>query len=380
MSDQRPTILHVTSGLGVGGAETVLYRLMSAMRHQARWQHRVISLRDNCAFDFERLGVSVEVIDLADPMMLVPRLASLRRKIANHKPALIHGWMYHGAVVSAMLAPRSVPQVWGIHHSLHDFASEPTSIRLLVRAGAKLSQVGSTKALLFCSQVSLDHHVGMGYSRPKSMLIPNGFDGDVFRPDSVARQELRKELGVDSSSLLIGSFWRYHPVKNHRHLVQAFSELSAEYSDLFLVLAGTGMNDGNAELTTLLESFGVRHKVFLLGVREDMPKLYNCIDVYALTSTSEAFPNVLGEAACCGTVSVSTDVGDARLIVGAAGRVVPRGSAEEIASALRDLLSLSAPARAELGRSARAHVMAEFGIDAIVREYESVYSKFATSQ
>ncbi len=57
-------IVHVTSGLGVGGAETMLYRLLSVIANNENQEHLVITLTPGCKFDFDRIGVKVKVIDL----------------------------------------------------------------------------------------------------------------------------------------------------------------------------------------------------------------------------------------------------------------------------------------------------------------------------
>ena len=371
------SVVHLASGLGVGGAETILFRVLSEMRKSPDVTHRVLSLRDNCAFDFDSIGVNVEVFDLAASKLLPSRLMALRRRLEVLSPDLIHGWMYHGSVVAALLAPNRVPLVWGIHHSLHDFSAESLSIRSLVRTGAILSRMSRTKALLYCSNVSMNHHREFGYPQSKAVMLPNGFDGAEFAPAPSLRENVRAALGFEASSVVVGSFGRYHPVKDHSLLLHAFARSADRYKCARLLLAGAGLSADNTELCATIRQLGIEDRVSLVGQRTDMAGLYNAIDIYALSSKSESFPNVLGEACCSGTVCVTTDVGDSKVILGPAGIVVPPGSVDEFSLALDHLISIGRSARVELGRAAREHVLDHFSIESIAAAYRRIYTKYA---
>jgi glycosyltransferase involved in cell wall biosynthesis len=73
--------------------------------------------------------------------------------------------------------------------------------------------------------------------------------------------------------------------------------------------------------------------------RSDMRAVYNALDVICLSSLSEGFPNVIGEAMACAKRCVVTDVGDCRLLVGDDGVVVPANDEEALAEGLRQALT-----------------------------------------
>jgi len=68
--------------------------------------------------------------------------------------------------------------------------------------GAMLSRF--PPAIIYNSETSAKQHEALGYSPEKRIIIPNGFDCTVFRPDRAAGMKVRQELGVPSDAVLIG--------------------------------------------------------------------------------------------------------------------------------------------------------------------------------
>lgn len=353
----------------------MLYRLVQSLHGRDGHEHAIVTLTDTCSFDFVSLGVPVDIVDLKKMVNPVSGLARLRQVIRMHKPDVIQAWMYHGNVAATLSGPAGIPVVWGIHHSLHDLMNERLATRLLIRAGAFLGKWKNTSRIVYVSGKSQAHHCAHGYPVEKSIVIPNGFDCFDFLPDESIKVMTRHELGFDDSHMLIGNFGRYHPVKDHDLLLRAFSAVSNDFPKARLLLAGTGITETNQELIDLVRTLGIGDRVVLLGPRNDMPRLYNALDLYVLSSKSESFPNVLGEASACGVVSITTDVGDAGQIIGETGLVVPPSSPDALCSAIRQMLSLERRERQALGARARQNIVNRFGLPVVVRAYAGLYKE-----
>jgi glycosyltransferase involved in cell wall biosynthesis len=112
---------------------------------------------------------------------------------------------------------------------------------------------------------------------------------------------------------------------------------------------------------------------YLLGRRDDMPRITAALDVAVSSSFTEAFPNAIGEAMSCGVPCVVTDVGDCGRLVSDTGVVVPPRNPERLATGISQLLDLSCQDRQTLGAAARKRVIEEFSLDKMVKAYMSLY-------
>ena len=121
-------------------------------------------------------------------------------------------------------------------------------------------------------------------------------------------------------------------------LLHAFAGVAAARADVDLLLVGDGPLRGT--LTELVRSLGLDSRVHFLGVRSDVPDILRALDVFALTSLSEAASLTLLEAMAAGVPVVVTAVGGNPELVrhGIDGLHVPRGDAGATALALLQIL------------------------------------------
>lgn len=366
-------VLHVITGLNRGGAEAMLVKLLAGMDRN-RFDQVVVSLMPEGGNrpDIEAMGIPVHDLGmergLPGPVALF-RMAKLARRLA---PDLVQGWMYHGNLAAHYMRRfHEAPEVWNVRHSVHDLGHEKPLTGSIIKLGARLS--GRPRRIVFNSEVSRDQHVALGYRRANSEVIPNGFDLERFRPDPAARARIRAELGLDPTTPLVGLVGRRHPHKGHADFLAAVARVHAVRPGAAYLMAGRGVT---AEALGLA-GHPAADRLFPLGERPDAPHLMAALDVLCVSSVTEAFPNVLGEAMACGVPCVTTDVGDAARIVEGLGRIVPAGNPEALADALEGMLDLPEEARRDLGARGRERIAERYSLAAVVGRYEDLYESLA---
>jgi glycosyltransferase involved in cell wall biosynthesis len=158
---------------------------------------------------------------------------------------------------------------------------------------------------------------------------------------------------------------RVDAMKDHGSFLAAMAALP----DLSAWLIGTGT-----------ENLRAPRNVLRFGRRHDVPRLLAAADVVVSSSRfGEGFSNVLAEGMACGLPAVATNVGDAKLIIGDTGLIVPPESPDALAVAIREMAAESAAARAERGRKARARIVENFAMERAIERYVDLYRSLGSS-
>ncbi len=374
MSSRRLRILHLITTLETGGAQTMLWNLVSHM-NAAAFENRVVSMTALGAVG-ERLrdhGVTVDVLGMRRGLPDVRGLLPLRRIVREFRPDGLQTWLYHADLLGTMLS-RTMgirPLIWNIRCATMDLSRYGLSSRLTLRFLARLSR--RPEAVIVNSRAGLVLHESLGFNPRRWALIPNGFDVKRFSPDDSARARLRSELGLREESLLIGLIARYDAMKGHDAFLAAAADV-ARQAGVHFVLAGGGVDMQNQVLKELIAKSGIQSRVFLLGERRDVPALLAGLDVVCSASIGEGFPNAVGEAMACGIPCVVTDTGDSAWLLGEhAGKVVPVSDSGALSKALSEMIAVGRDARAAMGAAGRRRIVENFTLDSAVSHYEDLY-------
>lgn len=371
-------IVHVISGLEVGGAERMLERLVRAMKVESpQVTHTIVSLADAGTIGRQLRHEGIEVIALNLGQFWALPLAVLRMTVVLRRlePDIVQGWMYRADFISALacLFVKRPRLIWGIR-CVEIPRTSSIAVKLLIRINAMLSH-SLPEVIVCCAEAARNFHASIGYSRTKMLVIPNGFDFELFRPDAADRLEVRKELGFDEDDVVVGIAGRYDELKDYENFTAAAGRAVKENSQLKFVMIGRGLDTTNQALSDMISANGLQGCTVLVGESNSVPRLMRCMDIYCMSSISEGFPNVVVEAMATALPCVVTDVGDAALIIADCGVVVPPRNPERLAEGLVRLSLEPRNRLRQLGDKARSSSKARFSISTAVKEYNQTYEK-----
>lgn len=351
----------ITNFTELGGAESALIRVINNTQDE---NVTLISLMGKSEIMVNKIiHPRCKVIALGARGSLSLLISSFRlaRYINSLQPTKIYSWMYHANVISALgclCSLQRIKLIWGVRHSLDDYAGEKKSTKIAIQMGKLLSFLPVKVA--YCSKKSQKQHESFGYNHEsKSVYIPNGYSFNEVTPKS-----------FDNDVLIMGAAGRFHAAKDYSTLFNAVKLLKEKNLKFEVLLCGRGMSVNNNELVTMIKCSGLDlTDLTLLGEVNDISSFYNKVDIFILSSKTEGFPNVLAESASHGCAVFSTDVGDASYIINNSMHIVPIKDSKLLASCIYDFTQKTVKVKTELTSFTTNHVRDNFSIEVVANKF-----------
>lgn len=369
-------IVHVIIGLNVGGAELMLKRLVLHSQKTEKFQHIVISLTDNGVIgpDLQDQGIQVYSLGMTSTPSVPKTFLKLKKLLKELKPDVVQTWMYHadflGGIAAKSVGVKNI--IWGIRTT--DVSQGPSKQTVyLSKVCAKLSYY-VPNSIVCAAHVSKNYHIGIGYDESKMMVIPNGFDIEALSSTEEDGLNIRKEIGLTTDDIVIGSVGRFNPVKNQKLFIDVAANLVKDFPDLKFMLVGRDNNVENTELMSWITQHDLVDSFRLLGQRNYVPKCLKAMDIFCLHSKTEGFPNVVGEAILADTTCVAADVGDVGVLLDEES-IASSNDVDGISHAIKNFLSCSRSTLIEKADENKKNVIDKYSIKNVVNKFHELYSK-----
>ena len=319
------------------------------------------------AFAPDLTGVAIETEAVeAESWRRRDEIARLSKFIARLKPDIVNAHLFRSTAVAAPLARWHGARVVETYHGREGWrrgllGGSFLPDRLLSRLVDRVIAVSeAARAFLIA---------GKGYDPRKIVVVPNGRDLSVFRPGA-GGQAVRKELGIDRATPLVGLIGRLEEQKGHVYMLEAWPSVLAEFPDARLLLVGDGSLRGALERRA--QDLGIADSVRFAGFRSDVPRVLDALDVLALPSLYEGMPLTAIEASAMAKPVVATAVDGTPEVIreGRTGRLVPP----------RDVVALSRALRSVLRDPAAAQRMGSAGRDLVFNRFDLTRQVDATAR
>jgi glycosyltransferase involved in cell wall biosynthesis len=356
-------ILHVVPGLAPGGMELSLARVMVALR-SGGMRHSIACLKGEAEIA-DRFPEETKIYcfhSRPNELQLPFRLGRLIRRI---QPTLIHARNW-GAWPDIALARFScwppIPLLFSFH-GVGEAGYMPLRRRVASRVMVKLSTG------LFTVSENTKHMLAARWGWPAQnvFVIPNGVDTTRFKPG---------EPNPRRPCVVVGNVGSLRPVKNQALLIRACAQLAAEGVELELRIAGAGPE--RTRLLQIAQSLNFSDRLTLCGHVSDIPEFLRDLDIFVLSSDSEAHPNALIEALACGVPCLSTRVGSTAEVLdeGRCGLLIEPGNIEDMAQALRTLMDNS-DLQSRLRSAGPQRVCDKYSMERMTNSYAELYERLS---
>lgn len=340
-------IVHLLSGLQIGGKERAALRLARRAMHDGHSAELVLydTPFRSTALDFDpgdvptvhlRRGSGIDV-------RFASRLASHLQDVGAHVIHAHNDTATFYAVLATMLALSLRVRVVATFHAWPSHGGR--GARWLTRAAGAVANVAAVSDDLAGLLVDLGWLL-------KCQVICNGVETDRYAPAG-STDGWRNRLGVNEQDFLVGHIARFDPVKRHVDLLEAAETLGKEQARIVFVLVGQGPLLDQMRI----RAAGLKNVRFVPQVT-DMPPLLRSLDAVVLCSAHEGTPLALLESMACGLPVVATEVGGiAHLLRGdtgaePSGLLLPPRDPRELARTLT-VLATDMALRTRLANAAR---------------------------
>jgi len=365
-SAKKIHVLHVVPGLGPGGMELALARVVKGLTNEAM-RHSIICLKGQAEIA-DCLPGETEIHCLysrPNEPQLPFRLSRIIRQI---RPTVIHArnWGAWPDIAAARIFTWPIVPFILSFHGLGEANYMPLRRRLasgiLARLATYLFTVSEESKQLLISK--------WGWPKDKVQVIPNGVDTRLFQP---------LELPRDTTRIVIGSVGNLRPVKNHALLLAACSELARRGFDLELRIAGQGPQRNS--LLALAQSLGFSQRLKLPGFIEQVPDFLRHLDIFVLSSDSEQHNNALNEAMACGVPSIATSVGSAPEVLdnGRYGLLVQPGNEKDLTDAILAMIK-NPELQNQFSLEGRKRICQNYSLEHMLAAYEEMYRRLSSGK
>lgn len=376
-SDNRLRILHLVSATAQSQQSLMAQLSPVVTRFNRNFLHMEIVYFEpgsTQATALRQMGVPVHEIEWSRRRFSIAALPALLKQIKQMQPDIIHCWG-HSAQLALHLLKRFVKNMPPVVWTMPNLLPLPPKPGFLDRK--KLNMLKKALAMnphiIYPTTAIAAHYRRLGFPDSNFSTIAVGVDVERYKPDEKLRRKLRDDLKLDSKAFVIGMYAPFIADNDHTSFIKATAELIKYNPNVYVILAGRGVQRGNSTLMGILGGGTLASRTTLLGEWSDLSMFYNACDVACSSALHDNNAMAMAIAMLCGVPCVGTGKGAQGEVLGTHGIAVEPGSPNGMIRGVTRIMEMPADRRDFVIKNARQHVLANYSIQGTVEKYMSLY-------
>lgn len=370
-------VLHIVSAGGVASSlqQSLFMPLLTRLpRPRVKSQVACLSPGAVPAAVLRQNGVPVYDLALSRKRFSPRAVAELVEATRQFRPDVIQAWGHTAQLIATYVRGRCdwKPRlVWAVA----DTAPLAKNAGLIDRQKLKYAAKFAARAdrIVYASEAAASQHRRVGFPDGEHVTITPGVDATRFKPDFEARRKLREQLSLSGEAFVIGMAAPFQPEYDHSTLIKAVGELIKTNPNIAVVLAGHGVQKGNAPLMALVGGGALSTRVHLLGEWSDISALYNACDVVCSSALNDQSRMNIVMAMLCGVPCVATGMGAQGEVIGQHGVAIEPGSPAAFVKGINRVMQLTPEKRTHMAQGARKHALANYVYVRSLQKYLQLY-------
>ncbi len=372
---ERKRILHLITGLEIGGAEMMLLKTLP--RLQDNFDNRVCCIRGRgpIAAKLEQARIPVTFLDLNSIFDIIAAIFRFRKIIRGFHPEILVTYLIH-----ADLFGRVFGRFFGIKKIICNQRGKLLRwefLRIIDRA-TKFLVTGYIVQTETAKQELIRK---LRLPKKKLTVIPNSIDMQEFDFD-LDRDAKREGLDLSAGDIAITCVSKLRKGKGHEYLLEAFEQLRdyAEQSEesrihdenIKLLIVGDG--EQREKLLEQVKGYQSKPAIHFLGNRDDVKEILKASDIFILPTLGEGMSNAIMEAMASGLPVITTDIPENHELIrnNETGMLVPPKDSLALVETIKRFISDLGKSET-LGKNAKRDICNRFGVRVVISKLNQLF-------
>lgn len=361
----KKKVLHLISGLEVGGTEMMLLKTLPHLQSDCL-ENQVCCLRGHGEIGkkLEEAGIKVHYLEVTNPFQLI----RFRQIVKNFCPDMLVTYLIHADLIGRVLG-----RIFSIKKIVCSQRGSLLNWEFL-RFFDRLTKFLVTKYIVQTGIAKKDLMLKLGLPDDKFSVIPNSIDPDEFNI-KINTEEKKRELSISYTNYInISCVSNLRKGKGHTYLLEAFNNIYKKNTNINLLIIGAG--ELKNKLLEQIENYESRNNIYFLGKRNDVKEILKISDIFILPTLAEGMSNAIMEAMAMGLPIITTNISVNKELIeeDKTGILIPVRNVDAIENSLNNLIN-DASLRIKLGKNARQKISDEFDVKIVTRKLSNLLEK-----